>query len=111
LYGGFQHLADIDAVIENDLFIIRDLVLDLGIVVKDHQLHKAAWQPTRSETRRLQRRRGKPYLQVLRANSCSASKTPSPIASYLKHLMEILRGASVVSATTSFSFRKRMLLM
>jgi hypothetical protein len=42
LYGGFQHLADIDAVIENDLFIIRDLVLDLGIVVKDHQLHKAA---------------------------------------------------------------------
>ena len=27
---------------KNDLFIIRDLVLDLGIVVKDHQLHKAA---------------------------------------------------------------------
>jgi hypothetical protein len=41
-YGGVQHLADIDAVIENDLFIIRDLVLDLGIVVKDHQLYKAA---------------------------------------------------------------------
>jgi hypothetical protein len=41
-YGGFQHLADIDAVIENELFIVRDLVLDLGIVVKDHQLYKAA---------------------------------------------------------------------
>ena len=38
LYGGFQHIADIDAVIENDLFSIHDL----GIAVKGHQIYTAA---------------------------------------------------------------------